>query len=152
MHSFFRCKSFCILVFMPSLTRLAIVRPNHHVRFGRHLVSRSTKQAKACPTIALEDVSEHTEWIPPHDLPIIQPGRSRCARILGDTISGTVRTCFGVWVDFGSGAWGFGKYNRGSGERKGQEDHVCGDAEGEDGGHAGGEGWRVECEFEPGGG
>ena len=90
---------------------LAIVRSNPHIRLGRHLLSRSTKQAKARPAIALEGVSKHTERIPPQGLPIIQPGLSRCARILGDTTSRTVRTYFGVRADFGSGAWGFGKYN-----------------------------------------
>ena len=138
---------------MPPLTReFTPVRSNPHIRLGRDHVSCSAKQAKARPAIALDGVSEYTERIPPRDFPIVQPGFSRCARVLGDTISGPVRTRLGVWVDFGSGAWGFGGYNRGSGERQGQEDHVCGDAEGEDGGHAGGERWRMEREFEPGGG
>jgi len=43
---------------------------------------------------------------------------------------------FGVWIDFGSGAWGFGRNNRGSGEHQDQEEHVCGNAKGEDGDHA----------------
>ena len=129
--------------------RLVTVRPKPRVHFRRDFVPRSTKQTQARPAVPLEHVLKHIEHILPQHFPVIQPSLFGCSRVLGNTLAETVRTCFGVRVDFGSGAWRFGKYNRGSGEREGQEEHVCGDADGEDGDHEGGEGRRVECEFEP---
>lgn len=83
--------------------RPVTVRSKPCVQLGRNFVSRSTKQTQARPAIPAEHVFEHIECILPHDFPIIQSSLSRCSSVLGDTLAETVRTCFGVWVDLGSG-------------------------------------------------
>ena len=56
---------------------------------------------------------------------------------LGDAFSAAIQTRSCGWADIGDGAWVFWKHDRRSGERQGQEEHVCGDTDEEVVGHAG---------------
>lgn len=51
--------------------RVDIVRADPGVRLGRTLLLGAAKQTKARPPIHLEDISEHSDLIPPQDFPAI---------------------------------------------------------------------------------
>ena len=91
-----------------SLIEIPHIRPGPHIlpRTRTHLVFHSAKLKKSRPATGLEDVSDDPRRTLPHGLPIVQPGLSVCARVLGDAFSAAIWMRLGAWTVIGHGEWG----------------------------------------------